>query len=253
MKLLEGKTALVTGATSGIGRAAAITLAGAGAKVVASGRRAELGESLVAEIAERGDTAHFMQCDVTDEAQVKALVDETTGKFGSLDIAVNNAGVEGETGPLVDQSTENYDFIMNANVKGVFFSLKHEIAWMVENGKPGSIINMSSVAGQIGFPGASVYVASKHAVNGLTRTAALEVAQQGIRVNAIAPGAVQTDMIDRFSGGSEEGKEMLKSMHPVGRIGTPGEIAESVLFLAGDGSSFVTGQVLPVDGGLTTA
>ncbi|MEM0897991.1 MAG: glucose 1-dehydrogenase [Verrucomicrobiota bacterium] len=251
MKSLEGKSALVTGATSGIGRAAAIALADAGAKVVVSGRRQELGDSLAAEIAGRGGTARFIQGDVTDEDHVKVLVNGTVDEFGALDIAVNNAGVEGDLGPIVEQSAANYDFIMDANVKGVFFSLKHELAKMAAMGTKGSIINTSSVAGQIGFPGASIYVASKHAVNGLTRTAALEFAEMGIRVNAVAPGAIQTAMIDRFAGG-DEGKEMLKSMHPMGRLGEADEIANAIVFLAGDGASFVTGQVLPIDGGLTT-
>lgn len=245
---LAGKVAVVTGGTSGIGREAAVRLAREGAKVVVAGRRTEEGLAILAEIAKQGGAAHFVQTDVADESQVKRLIDETVATFGRLDIAFNNAGVE-QMGALTDFNAADYRKTFDINVLGVFWSLKHEIPAMLKSGG-GSIINTSSVAGHIGMPGVSIYVASKHAVEGITKTAALEFATHNIRVNAIAPAAIETPMIDRFAGApGSEARQGLAAMHPVGRMGQPREVADAVVFLASDESSFVTGVSLPVDGG----
>lgn len=245
---LSGKVALVIGGTSGIGHAAALRLARDGAKVVVAGRRQAEGQAVVAEIQAAGGTAHFVVTDVASESQVKHLVDETLAKYGRLDIAFNNAGVE-QMGPLTEVTEEQYRRTFDINVLGVLWSLKYEIPAMLKTGG-GSIINTSSIAGHIGMANVSVYVASKHAVEGITKTAALELAQQGIRVNAVAPAAIETAMVDRFAGtvGSES-RQGLAAMHPIGRMGRAPEIADAVAFLASDESSFVTGISLPVDGG----
>ncbi len=260
----EGKVALVTGATSGIGRDTAIALAREGAAVVATGRRAERGAELVTEIERLGGRAAFVAGDVSDEAHVREAVTTAVDRFGGLHLAFNNAGIEGTMGPVTEQTAENYDQTFDINVKGVLLSMKHQIPAMLDTvgkagdkvrdkveGEPGggAIVNNASIVGLIGMPGASVYIASKHAVIGLTKSAALEVAQQGIRVNAVAPGAIQTDMIDRFTGHDDDAKQGLASMHPIGRVGRPSEIVDAVLFLLSGESSFVTGHTLTVDGG----
>jgi NAD(P)-dependent dehydrogenase (short-subunit alcohol dehydrogenase family) len=241
---------LITGALAGIGRATAPAFAREGAHVVVSGRRDEAGEDLAAELRGLGAQAEFVRADVCFEAEVRGLIGQTVKRFGRLDVAVNNAGTEGQTGPLIDQSTDNYNAIFETNVLGTLLSLKHEMRVMLGQGS-GSIINLSSVAGQIGFPGAAVYVASKHAVEGLTKTAALEGAAAGVRVNAVAPGPVVTEMFERFTGGSEEAKAGLLSMIPAKRAGTPEEIAQTIVFLASDKARFLTGQTIAVDGGFT--
>lgn len=240
----EGKVALVTGGTSGIGKATAIAFARAGAKVVLSGRREKEGAEVVNEIKKLGGEAAFVRADVAKDADVKAMVKFTLEKFGKIDIAFNNAGVE-STGPL-DQATEaEFRRVFDINVWGVLNSMRHEIPAMLKNGG-GAIVNTSSVAGHIGFPQLSVYIASKHAVEGLTKSVALEFAKQNIRINAIAPGPIATEMWDRFSG---EAKDQIIATVPVARVGAAEEIAAAVLYLASDNAKFTTGTSLVVDGG----
>lgn len=250
---LAGKVALVTGGTSGIGKAAALAFAEAGAKVVVSGRREEEGFAVEEAIKEDGGEALYVKADVSREADVKALVDKVLSAFGRLDIAFNNAGIEGHMGLTTDQQTvENFDALFNINVKGVMLAMKYESLAMLPKGG-GSIINTSSIAGQIGLPGAAVYVASKHAVNGLSKSAALEFSRKGIRVNTVSPGSIQTDMITRMVGeGESEAKKWWADRHPLGRFGTPDEVATAVVWLASPASSFVTGTDIAVDGGYMT-
>jgi NAD(P)-dependent dehydrogenase (short-subunit alcohol dehydrogenase family) len=241
---------LVTGALTGIGRATALAFAREGARLVVSGRREEAGHALAAELRTLGVEAEFLRADVRHEAEVRSLVEQTVERFGRLDVAVNNAGTEGQLGPITEQSVDNYAATFETNVLGTLLSLKHEMRVMLRQGS-GSIVNLSSVAGQVGFVGASVYVASKHAVEGLTRSAALEGAAAGVRVNAVAPGPVQTDMLERFTGGDADAKNGFLASLPQRRAGTPEEIAETILFLASDKARFLTGQSLTVDGGYT--
>ncbi len=241
---------LVTGALTGIGRATALAFAHEGATVVVSGRREPEGQALAAELKAQGaQDAAFIRADVRHEAEVRALVEQTVERFGRLDVAVNNAGTEGATGPLTEQSADNYDAIFDTNVRGMLFSLKHEMRAMLAQGG-GAIVNLSSVAGLVGFPGASVYVASKHAVEGLTKSAALEGAAAGVRVNAVAPGPIQTDMMERFTGHNAEVKAGLIAGVPAQRAGTVDEIAQTIVFLASDRARYLTGQSVAVDGGL---
>jgi NAD(P)-dependent dehydrogenase (short-subunit alcohol dehydrogenase family) len=241
---------LITGALTGIGRATAIAFAREGYRVVISGRREEAGQALAAELRALGAEAEFLRADVRFEAEVRSVVDQTVQRFGRIDAAVNNAGTEGQQGPIVDQSTANYEDTFAVNVLGTLLSVKHEMRAMLAQGS-GSIINLSSIAGQIGFAGASVYVASKHAVEGITKSAALEGAAAGVRVNAVAPGPVATPMLDRFVGGSEENKAGFLAMIPARRAAAPDEIAQTILFLAGDKARYLTGQSIAVDGGYT--
>ncbi len=248
MARFSNKVVLVTGGTSGIGKAAALAFAREGAKVVLSGRRETEGHAVVTAITQAGGTASFVQADVAKERDVKNLVEQTIKNYGRLDIAFNNAGIE-TMQPLSEITEAEYRKTFDINVWGVIAAMKYEIPQMIAGGG-GSIINTSSIAGHIGMAGAAVYIASKHAVEGLTKTAALEVAKQKVRVNAVAPGAIVTEMIDRFTGGedSEQGK-YLASMHPVGRMGRVEEVVAAVLYLASDEASFTTGTSLPVDGG----
>ena len=251
MKTLQDKIALVTGGTSGIGRATAIAYARAGAKVVVSGRREQEGKETVALIEKAGGTGLFVRADVAKEADVKNLVEATLRAYGRLDLAFNNAGIESSViKPTHEQDDADFDRVFAINVKGVYLSMKHEIPAMLKGGG-GSIVNTSSIAGLVGMPGAGPYVASKHAVIGLTRAAALEHAKTGIRINVVSPGAVATDMMDRFVGGSEEMKAGFAAMHPMGRVAQPEEVAQTVLFLCSDAASFITGQSILVDGGFT--
>jgi NAD(P)-dependent dehydrogenase (short-subunit alcohol dehydrogenase family) len=244
---LNGKVALVTGGTSGIGKTTAIEFARVGAKVVLTGRREKEGAQVVDEIRKLGGDAAFVRADVAKDADVKAMVDFTVGKYGRLDVAFNNAGVEW-TGPL-DQATEaEYRRVFDINVWGVLNSMRHEIPVMLKNGG-GAIVNNSSVAGHVGFGQVSVYIASKHAVEGLTKSVALEFAKQNIRINAVAPGVIETDMLDRFAGKEGEMRDSLASITPVGRIGAVEQIAAAVLYLCSDDARFTTGTSLVVDGG----
>lgn len=241
---------LITGALTGIGRATALAFAAEGARLMVSGRREEAGLALAAELRAAGAEAEFLRADVRFEAEVRQLVEQTVARFGRLDVAVNNAGTEGQLGPVTEQTQDNYAATFDTNVLGVLLSLKHEMRVMLAQGS-GAIVNLSSVAGQVGFPGAAVYVASKHAVEGLTKTAALEGAAAGVRVNAVAPGPVATEMLDRFTGGNEDAKSGFLASLPSRRAGTPQEIAQTIVFLASDKARFLTGQSVNVDGGLT--
>jgi len=240
---------LVTGALAGIGRATALVLARQGARVVVSGRNQEAGDALAAELRTLGAEALFLRADVRNDAELRSLVDQTVERFGRLDAAVNNAGTEGQPGPIVEQTAETYAATFDTNVLGVLLSMKHELRVMQAQGA-GSIVNVSSAYGKIGAAGASVYVASKHAVEGLTKSAALEVATTGIRVNAVAPGPIQTDMIERFTGG-EAGKAWLTEQVPAKRLGRAEEVAELIAYVAIGKASYITGQSLSIDGGIT--
>jgi NAD(P)-dependent dehydrogenase (short-subunit alcohol dehydrogenase family) len=247
-KNFSGKVALVTGGTSGIGKTTAIEFARAGAQVVVSGRREKEGAEVVAEIKKLGGAAAFIRADVSKEGDVKAMVDFTVATYGRLDIAFNNAGVEW-MGPL-DQATEaEYRRVFDINVWGVLSSMRYEIPAMLKSGG-GAIVNTSSVAGHVGMAQVSIYIASKHAVEGLSKSVALEFAKQNIRVNTVAPGPIATDMVDRFAGKEGPMLDHLKSLVPLGRIGDSEQIAAAVLYLSSDDAKFTTGTSLVVDGGV---
>ncbi|WP_042876918.1 SDR family NAD(P)-dependent oxidoreductase [Cupriavidus necator] len=239
---------LITGALTGIGRATALAFACDGGRLVVSGRREEAGQELAAELRALGAEAEFVRADVRFEAEVRNLIERTVERFGRIDVAVNNAGTEGESLPLTDQSALNYEETFTTNVLGTLLSIKHEMRVMLALGG-GSIINLSSVAGQAGIAGASVYVASKHAVEGLTKSAALEGASAGVRVNAVAPGPVATDMLDRFTGNNEGAKSGYLDTIPARRAAQPDEIAQTIVFLGSDKARYLTGQSIAVDGG----
>jgi NAD(P)-dependent dehydrogenase (short-subunit alcohol dehydrogenase family) len=244
---MNAKSVLITGALAGIGRATALAFAKCGARVVVSGRRDDVGKGLEAELRALGGEAAFVRADVRYEDEVRTLVDQTVEKFGRLDIAVNNAGTEGNMSPIALQSAESYAATFDTNVLGVLLCLKHELRVMSAQ-KSGSIINLSSTFGRIGAAGASLYVASKHAVEGLTKSAALEASPFGVRVNVVAPGPIETDMLNRFAG-SEERKATFASGVPLKRLGRPEEIAEAIVFIASDKASFISGASIPVNGG----
>ena len=244
------RVALISGATSGIGAATAQAFGKKDYQVVVSGRRQDKGQAIVESIKETGGEATFIACDVSDPAQIEALVEQTIKTYGRLDVAFNNAGIEGDVFiPTHEQNIDNYSRVFDVNVRGVLLSMKAQIPAMLEHGQ-GAIINNASIAGLIGFQGMSIYSASKHAVIGLTKSAALEYAQQGIRINAVAPGAVQTEMYERFAA-DEDVQHMIEASHPIGRAGTAEEIASAVLWLADPNNSFTLGQTIPVDGGFT--
>jgi NAD(P)-dependent dehydrogenase (short-subunit alcohol dehydrogenase family) len=238
---------LITGGLTGIGRAAAVAFAKKGAKVVVGGRRDEVGQALVKELRSFGSEAEFINADVRKDDEVRALVDKTVARFGRLDVAVNNAGTEGRVGPITDQTAESYAATFDTNVLGVILSMKHEVRVMKGQGS-GAIINISSTYGHEGAAGASIYVGSKHAVEGVTKSVALEVAKSGIRVNAVAPGPTDTGMLTRFTG-TPENKAALVTTVPMARLGLSEELANAIVFVASDEASFITGQVINVDGG----
>jgi NAD(P)-dependent dehydrogenase (short-subunit alcohol dehydrogenase family) len=250
MKEFDGKVALVTGGSSGIGRATALAFARERAQVVIGDRNTRRGEETVSMIRNAGGTASFRRTDVLVAADIEALVEHAISEYGGLDLAFNNAGIEGDVRPLVEQTEANYDALMDINVKGVWLSMKYEIPRMLERGG-GAIVNCSSVAGVIGFPGIGIYAASKHAVIGLTKTAALEYSAQGIRINAVNPAVIDTEMADRLAAGLNMKKDDLSTLHPIGRIGQVDEVADAVLWLCSGRASFVTGHSLVVDGGFT--
>jgi NAD(P)-dependent dehydrogenase (short-subunit alcohol dehydrogenase family) len=245
---MSSPVVLITGALTGIGRAAAIIFAQQGAHIVVSGRRDKQGQELVAELQGLGAEAIFVRTDVRNDDDVRNLVDQTVKRFGRLDIAVNNAGTEGVPGPVTDQTAESYTATFDSNVLGVLLSMKHELRAMLPQGS-GSIVNVSSAYGSIGAAGASVYVASKHAVEGLTKSAALEVAGTGVRVNVVAPGTTNTGMLTRFTN-TDEGKAALVSTVPLKRLAAPEEIAHVIVFVASANASYMTGASIPVDGGM---
>jgi NAD(P)-dependent dehydrogenase (short-subunit alcohol dehydrogenase family) len=248
MGRLEGNVAIVTGASAGIGRATALAFAGEGAAVTLADVDGARGTALAKEIAGSGGRARFVATDVADDAQVEAMVRTTVEELGGLDFAFNNAGIEGAQAPTDQSARENWDRVIAVNLTGVWSSMRHEIPAMLAGGG-GVIVNCSSVAGLVGFPGIGPYVAAKHGVIGLTKVAALEYATAGIRVNAVCPGVVDTEMIDRFTHGDPVASEQLLATEPVGRMGTPDEIADAVIWLCSPGATFVTGVALPVDGG----
>lgn len=238
---------LITGALTGIGRATAVAFAREGARLVVSGRHEEEGQALARELRALDTEVEFVKADVRKEEDVRSLIEKTVARFGRLDVAINNAGTEGQSGPLTEQTSANYAATFDTNVLGVVLSLKHELRAMAAQ-QHGSIINVSSVAGRIGFPGAPIYVASKHAVEGLTKSAALEAAPAGVRVNAVAPGPIETPMLNRFVGSQENKKRFLQHI-PLQRAGEASEIAQTILFLASDKAAYITGQSYVVDGG----
>jgi len=248
---MSSKVVLITGALTGIGRATALAFAREGASVVVSGRRDDAGETLTNELRALGADAEYLRADVRREEDVRALVDKTIARFGRLDVAVNNAGTEGKPGPVVEQTAESYAATFETNVLGTLLSMKHELRVMQPQGS-GSIINLSSTMGSRGAPGASLYTASKHAVEGLTKSAALEGAAFGVRVNAIAPGPIDTELLNRFTGSAERKAGLIAGV-PLKRAGKPEEIAQAIVFLASESASFITGQVIGVNGGKTAA
>jgi len=248
----ERPVALVTGAASGIGKAAALAFARAGYATVVADVDEAAGRAAASECDREAAGSRFVACDVSDETSVRNLFAEIASAFGRLDAAFNNAGIEGDLAPTPDCSLENFDRVIATNLRGVWLCLREELKQMALQDTGGAIVNCASVAGLVGFPGIPAYVASKHGVVGLTRTAALEYAQRNVRVNAVCPGVIDTPMLGRLMDSLPNGRETLVGMEPVGRLGKPEEIAEAVVWLCSPAASFVTGHAMPVDGGWTT-
>lgn len=249
-KIFENKVALVTGGSFGIGQATAVAFAKRGAKVVVADW-IETDETIKL-IKASGGEGIFVKCDVSKSKDVEAVIKKTIDSYGRLDFAVNNAGIEGAAAPTHECSEENFDHTIGVNLKGVWLCMKNEIPHMLKQNK-GAIVNIASIAGLVGFSGLPAYVASKHAVVGLTKTAALEYAKKGIRVNAVCPGVIKTPMVDRTTGKDKTVEKQYEDMEPVGRMGQPEEVAEAIIWLCSDSSSFVTGHALAVDGGWIAA
>jgi NAD(P)-dependent dehydrogenase (short-subunit alcohol dehydrogenase family) len=248
--LFSGKVALITGASSGIGKATAFLFAQNGVRTVLTDISEADGQKVAAEIVKTFDTPSvFIKCDVSKSAEVKKLIEQTVSHFGRLDYAFNNAGIEGITNTTSECTEENWDKTINTNLKGVWLCMKYEIEQILKQGHGGAIVNCSSIAGLVGFTGIPAYSASKHGVLGLTKTAALEYAKSGIRINAVCPGVIETPMIDRFTGGDPKAAAQMSASEPIGRMGHPEEIAEAVFWLCSERSSFVTGHSLVADGG----
>lgn len=248
-KQFAGQVVLVTGATAGIGYATALAFASEGARLVISGRNAAAGKKLEDALLSMGAEAVFVQTDISDEAQVTQLIDTCVARFGRIDIAVNSAGLEGQRGSIMAQTVESYTAAFNANALGTFLCLKHEMRVMSAQ-KTGSIVNLSSTMGSRGNPMAPMYVASKHAIEGLTKSVALEACQYNVRVNAVAPGPIATEMLDRIAGGAQNVAAVAASI-PAGRVGQPDEVADAIMFMASSRASYITGQILQVNGGKT--
>lgn len=248
MAELAGRVGVVTGGSAGIGRAAALALAAEGVAVVIADVDSERGEAVAVDIRDKGGTARFVRADVSDDFQVAALVAETVDTYGGLDLAFNNAGIEGSPAVTHECTSENWSRTLSVNLTGLWYCMRHEIPAMIKRGG-GSIVNNSSVAGLVGFATIPAYTASKHGIVGLTKTAALEYAEHGIRVNAVCPGVIDTEMVERFTGHQPEALAALLATEPIGRLGHPEEIADTVVWLCSRRSSFVTGQAIAVDGG----
>ena len=246
---MNTQVVLITGGLTGIGRATAVAFAKKGAKVVVAGRRDEAGKALVIELRSLGSEAEFINADVRRDDDVRNMVDQTVARFGRLDVAVNNAATEGQVGPITDQTAESFAATFETNVLGVVLSMKHEVRAMQAQGR-GNIINISSTYGHEGAANASIYVGAKHAVEGMTKSVALELAKSGIRVNAVAPGPTDTGMLTRFTH-TAENKAALATQVPLGRLGLSEEVADGIVFIASDEARFITGHVLNVDGGHT--